>query len=152
MINKVAVFALFLLSVTLAAAVGGFVMPGDWYNEELIQPSWTPPNSVFGPVWTILYLTIAVAGFRVWLVDGWQTGAHGMYAVQIFLNAAWTFVFFGLHAPTASLGVIVALLLAIVVTAILFAKQDRLAALLLVPYLLWVGYATSLNAGIVALN
>lgn len=152
MINKIAVLGLFILSVTIAAAVGGFVMPGDWYNKELIQPSWTPPNAVFGPVWTILYIMIAIAGFRVWLADGWQKRAHGMYAVQIILNAAWTLVFFGLHATSAALGIIFALLVAIIATAVLFAKHDRLAAMLLIPYLLWVGYATSLNVGIVALN
>lgn len=152
MITRFATFALFLALVAMAAATGVFATPGVWYNKELVLPSWTPPNHVFGPVWTILYVLVAVSGYRVWAASGWQRKAHTLYFAQLVLNAAWTIVFFGLHAPGVALGVIVLLALAILATIVLFSRHDPLATLLLVPYLLWVLYATSLNAGIVALN
>jgi len=109
---------------------------------------------VFGPVWTLLYAMMAVALWRVLgRAEGserWQLAA--IYGVQLVLNAAWSVVFFGLHSPLGGLVVIVALAGAIIATIAAFGRIDRLAAGLLVPYLLWVGFASLLNLAILILN
>jgi len=124
-----------------------------WY-ASLAKPSFTPPNAVFGPVWSMLYPMMAVA---VWRIGGAteaaaRTRTIGLFVVQLMLNALWSPVFFGLEAPKLGLAVIILLLLALALTLAAFWRIDRLAGLLLVPYLAWVGYATALNAAIVALN
>ncbi len=152
---------IFLALSAVVAGVGTLATIANvdgWYAQAA-KPPWTPPNGVFGPVWTVLYAVIAVAG---WLV--WRRGspsrrpvmtAHG---VQLALNLLWTPVFFagypvaGAAALWAGLGVIVALDIAIVVQIALSASRSRLAAWLLVPYLLWCAYATTLNAGVAVLN
>jgi translocator protein len=144
-----------LVAVAVVAATGGLATdtgPGSWY-ETLEQPSWNPPDWLFGPVWTLLYVAMAVAA---WLVA--RRGLHrpdvrralAAYGVQLALNLAWSLVFFGLESPVGGLVVIVALLGGIVLTILLLRPIDRRAALLLVPYLAWVGYATALNAAIAA--
>jgi tryptophan-rich sensory protein len=135
------------------SSVGIVVRPGAWY-ESLAKPAWTPPDAVFGPVWTILYVLMAVAAWRVWREHGFgrATTALGLYFGQLALNATWSFLFFGLHSPGAALLEILALWLAILATIVTFARRDRLAAGLLVPYLIWVSYAAVLNAAIWRLN
>ncbi len=142
--------------VTFAfAAIGTLATTGGldpWY-AGLEKPSWTPPSWLFAPVWTALYIAMAVAAWRVWSASGpraWP--ALIAYMIQLALNAAWSVLFFGLENPAAAAVDIVALLVAIVVTMILFARHDRVAALLLVPYLLWTSFATALNLSIWALN
>jgi tryptophan-rich sensory protein len=152
LLNRLAVFGLFILSVSLAASVGGIFPPGEWYNKELVLPTWTPPDSVFGPVWTFLYALIAYAGYRVWQRVGWKSKAHGLFFLQLILNASWTAAFFGLHAPMLSLAIIVVLAILIFATLVTFRHHDEFAGWLLLPYLLWVVFAASLNAGIVVLN
>lgn len=124
-----------------------------WYRN-LTKPPGTPPDWLFGPVWTVLYILMGIAAWRVWLAAGFRcaVAALGMFFVQLALNAAWTPLFFGFQRPGSALGVIVALLMAIIATLVLFARHDRLAAGLLTPYLLWVAYATYLNAGFWLLN
>ena len=123
-----------------------------WY-ASLAKPSFTPPNAVFGPVWTILYVMMAVAVWRVGATaDPTRTRAMAVFVVQLALNAIWSPVFFGLEAPRLGLAVIIMLLVALTATLAMFWRIDRLAALLLAPYLAWVCYATALNAAIVALN
>src|SRR4029453_6580236 len=125
-----------------------------WY-ALLAKPNWTPPNSAFPAVWATLYVMMAVS---VWLL--WERAAEGpakfravvLFAVQLVLNAAWPPVFFALHQIRLALVVISALALAIGATIAAAWHVHRLAALLLVPYLLWVIYATALNAAIVMLN
>ena len=128
-----------------AAASGSLWPPGEWY-ARLAKPSWTPPGWLFGPVWTALYLAMAVAVWRVGRA-GWsgRRGALACFLAQWALNAAWTPVFFGLRAPFIGLCVIVALLGAIAATLAAFARHDRVAAWLFAPYLAWVGFATALN-------
>lgn len=137
----------------LAAATGAAWPPGEWY-ASLAKPAWNPPAWVFGPVWTTLYLAMAVAVWRVgrpgW--SGQRRAALACFLLQLTLNAAWTPVFFGLHAPGPALVVIVGLFIAITATIASFAQHDRLAALLLAPYLAWVGFATVLNAELWRLN
>jgi translocator protein len=125
-----------------------------WY-EGLAKPPLTPPNAIFGPTWTILYLMMAVAIWRVLSRPGHQPGrqrAVAAYFVQLALNAAWSWGFFALHSSVLGLAIILALLVAIVTTIRLFAGIDRVAAWLLAPYLAWVAFASYLNAGIWWLN
>lgn len=123
----------------------------DWY-PMLAKPAFNPPDRVFGPVWTILYAMIAVAGWRVWRLRGAREPALLAWAVQLGLNLGWSFVFFGARLIGAALIEIVVLLAAIVVTARLFRRIDRPAAWLLAPYGAWVAYATLLNAALWRLN
>jgi translocator protein len=113
-----------------------------------------PPDAVYGPVWTVLYTGMAVAGWRVWERHGWAgaRGALTTYGVQLALNCAWTPVFFGARQIGAGLVVILALDGAVFATILAFRRIDAVAAAILVPYLAWCLYATTLNAGILALN
>lgn len=124
-----------------------------WY-PTLARPAFTPPDWVFGPVWTTLYLLMGVALYLVWRTDNGRTRriALAVFGVQLALNASWTLVFFGARAIFGGLLVIVALLVAIIATVGAFARLDRRAAALLVPYLLWVGFATVLNYELWRLN
>jgi translocator protein len=127
---------------------------GTWY-AQLDKPWFTPPGWVFGPVWTTLYVMMGIAAFLVWERRQEHSGALvalAVYAVQLVLNLSWSLVFFGLESPGGGLVVIVAMLAAIVATMILFWPISRAASLLLVPYLLWVCFATVLNASIWAMN
>lgn len=143
----------FALAVAAAAAVGGLGVAGPAAEyQSLVRPSWAPPSWLFGPVWTVLYVMIALAGWVAWRRAGWTAGLT-WYAIQLVLNAAWTPLFFGAGWYVAALVDIVALWLALGVTVVLFwRRSSRLAALLLVPYWVWVTYATALTAAIVALN
>jgi len=124
-----------------------------WY-PTLVRPDFTPPDSLFGPVWTTLYLLMGVALYLVWRSDRGRVRrvALAAFGVQLVLNAAWSLVFFGSRAIFGGLVVIVALLAVILATMALFARIDRRAAALLVPYLLWVGFATALNYELWRLN
>jgi tryptophan-rich sensory protein len=149
-------FALALwIAVVAAVALAGssVTLPKipTWY-ASLAKPSFTPPNAVFGPVWTILYLMMAVAVWRIGAGDPARKRAVVLFAVQLALNAIWSPVFFGLEMPGLGLAVIVALLVSLAATVVVFWRIDRPAGLLLAPYLLWVCYATALNTAIVALN
>jgi translocator protein len=136
-----------------AASMGSIFRPGKWY-EQLSKPSWRPPNWLFAPVWTTLYLAMAASGWLVWRMTGF-TGAGGPLAVffiQLVLNTAWTPIFFGLRRVGLAFVEIIALWLAIVATIILFRSVNELAAWLLVPYLAWVSFAAALNYSIWRLN
>lgn len=122
----------------------------DWY-AGLNKPSWNPPNWLFGPVWTLLYAMMAVAGWLVWKRTGWGT-AITCFAVQLALNLAWSFIFFGAHQTGLAFLEIVLLWLAIVATIISFWSVSKNAAGLLIPYLLWVSFAATLNFTIWRMN
>lgn len=146
----------FVVAVAVAALVGSAAtLPSipTWY-AALAKPGWTPPNQVFGPVWTVLYVLIAVAAWLVWRRGGWA-GARGalvLWLVQLVLNALWSVIFFGIHEVGWAMADIVLLWLALVATIVAFARHSWPAAFLLVPYLLWVSYAATLNAGVWSLN
>ncbi|MEY2982600.1 MAG: TspO/MBR family protein [Planctomycetota bacterium] len=143
----------FLLVVFAVAATGALFPPGDWY-AGLAKPPGTPPPWVFGPVWTTLYVMIAVAGAQLWKAKATptRTRALRLFAVQLILNAAWSWLCFGLHALLASL-VDIGLLLGTLALLIRTARGvSAAAAWLLVPYAVWVSYATWLNAGLFWLN
>jgi tryptophan-rich sensory protein len=138
----------------LVAAVGsGFTKPSiaGWY-ADLTKPPGNPPDWVFGPVWTLLYLSMAIAAWLVWQQRGIKTPAIAMFAVQWALNLAWSVLFFGMHSPCAALVDIAILWVAIARTLVMFWRIDWRAGALLVPYLAWVSFASYLNAAIWWLN
>ncbi|MCC6144122.1 MAG: tryptophan-rich sensory protein [Candidatus Hydrogenedentes bacterium] len=139
--------------VAAAAAFGGQFMPGEWY-AGLNKPSWNPPNWIFGPVWTTLYLMMAIAAWLVWLRRKVQPvyPALAVFVVQLLLNGAWSWIFFGLHRIDVAFGEILVLDLLILVTVLLFWRIRWLAGALLVPYLLWTSFASFLNFTIWRLN
>jgi len=141
------VFLIVVLGVGFA--IGLTIRPGEWY-ASLSKPFFTPPNRLFGPAWTAIYILIAVAGWRVALATGFRTPSFRLWILQLLLNWSWTPVFFGLHLVAVGLLVIVALLGAVI--AFIFKAQDRMAALCFVPYALWLCYATALNGAILVLN
>ncbi len=149
-----------VISIFLVVALGGAGgivtshSVGTWYTQ-LVRPPGTPPNWIFGPVWTVLYILIGISFALVWhrgLKDREGRIALGLFLVQMALNLAWTPVFFGLHQLFVALVVIVLLWAAILATILAFVKRSQTAAALLVPYFLWVSYATWLNAGFWYLN
>lgn len=146
----------FLAICFAVAAAGGAITAssvGSWY-QTLQKPSFNPPDSIFGPVWTVLYGLMAVAGWRVWRRLGWHKGFEplALFAVQLALNLTWSVLFFGLRRIGAALVCIVILWVAIAGTAATFRWIDRLSAWLLVPYLAWVLFAAVLNFEIWRLN
>ncbi|CAN5336591.1 tryptophan-rich sensory protein [soil metagenome] len=125
-----------------------------WY-AALAKPWWTPPPVVFPIVWTLLYILMAVSLWRLWectVPSAARASAIIWFFIQLGLNAAWSPVFFGWHGIRTALVIIIGLLIAIVMTMIAASRADKSAAGLLAPYLLWVAYATTLNAGVVAMN
>ena len=124
-----------------------------WY-PTLAKPSFNPPSWVFGPVWTALYLVMAIAAWRVWRAADRDTARDplAVFALQLALNLGWSVAFFGLQKIGLAALVIVALDLAVLSTAVLFRRIDATASLLLVPYLAWIAFATALNIALWRLN
>jgi benzodiazapine receptor len=120
--------------------------PGAWY-ASLQKPDWQPPPWIFGPVWTVLYIMIGVAGWMLWTRRAAPGGRLPLmlFVVQLALNFAWTPVFFGLHAMGAAFAVIAVLWLAIVANVVSAWRVRPAASMLLLPYLAWVGFAAVLN-------
>ncbi|HEX8991522.1 MAG TPA: TspO/MBR family protein [Anaerolineales bacterium] len=136
-----------------AAAIGGRFLPDQWYRA-LRKPEWNPPNWLFGPVWTVLYLMMAAAAWLIWRKYGIASAIVplGFFVLQLALNAMWSWLFFGRHEIRAALIDLGLLWLAILVTIVLFWGRETLAGVLLVPYLGWVSFAGVLNATILRLN
>ena len=122
-----------------------------WY-EGLSKPRWNPPNWLFGPVWTILYLAMAIAAWLVWRKVGLAAAPMQLFLLQLLLNVAWSGLFFRLRSPGLAFIEIVVLWFAILETTIEFWRAVPAAGWLLLPYLIWVGYATALNFSIWRLN
>lgn len=145
------------LAVCFAAAALGTVANVSeirtWY-VTLDKPSWTPPNWVFGPVWTILYALMAISAWIIWDRLGWRRAqpALALFGGQLLLNVAWSWLFFNQHSPGLAFADIAALWIAIAATLSVFARTSATAAGLLVPYLLWVTYAAALNYAIWMMN
>jgi tryptophan-rich sensory protein len=157
-LNKVAKLAICCAVPLLIGFIGSLFTTSaslnNWY-ANLNKPSFNPPNWIFGPVWTTLYILMGIAVFLVW-----QKGLDNIFVrlaiicfiIQLTLNAAWTPLFFGLRSPLAGLVDIILLLSAINLTTLLFLRISKPAAVLLVPYMLWVLFATILNASIFLMN
>lgn len=157
-VRSVATLVVFLAACFAAAGIGGLftgpqVAPGEWY-DTLAKPFFTPPSWLFGPVWTVLYAAMAVAGWLVWR-ERRRTNVRPalvLFGAQLFLNLMWSIVFFGFEAPGLGLVEIVVLWISIALTIVVFMRVSRVAGWLLVPYIAWVTFATFLNAGIWLLN
>jgi translocator protein len=143
------------LALTLAGGFfsGQVVAPNipAWY-AGLHKPFYNPPNEIFAPVWTALYVLMAVAAWRVWRKCGLLNRPIGLWAVQLALNFTWSLVFFGMHDTLGALCDLAVLVVALAATLVMFRRADRLAGWLLAPYLAWVLFAGVLNAAIWRLN
>jgi benzodiazapine receptor len=144
--------------LSLLAGVIGSVFTsrsvGTWY-VTLQKPSFTPPSGVFGPVWTTLYVLMGISLFLVWRVGTANPDVRlglVLFAIQLVLNALWSFAFFGMRSPLAGAVVIAVLWAAILANLVVFARVSRLAGALLVPYIVWVSFAAVLNFTIYSLN
>jgi benzodiazapine receptor len=139
-----------LLSVGGGLLIGTLNIPGAWY-AELAKPSFNPPNWLFGPVWTVLYVLIAIAGWRTW-----RTARNGramkLWWAQMVLNFLWSPTFFGAERITLAAVIIFILLAAVLAFIAVTWRSDRVSAALFVPYALWVAFAALLNTSIAALN
>lgn len=140
------------LAVTLlAASTGAVAAQGSRvFYQELDRPAWAPPGWLFGPVWSVLYLLMAIAAWRVWRARGWS-GAHTallLNLAQLVANACWSVFFFMWRDGLLATLDVVVLLALVVATIVAYARHDRAAASMLVPYALWVGFATALTIAV----
>jgi tryptophan-rich sensory protein len=153
---KIGMLALFIL-LCLAVGMAGGLLMGDgvntWY-KTLKRPPLTPPDHVFGPVWTTLYVLMGISIWQIYKISkkAKKQKAYILFGVQLFLNLIWSYLFFGLRNPQIALLDILLLLIVLVLTIQEFYHHEKLAAYLLIPYLLWVSYATYLNSVFVVLN
>ena len=136
----------FLGLVSLAAVTGAWFPTGPWY-EALTKPWWTPPNWAFPVAWSILYLMIAVAGWKVWKADGIGLTLI-VWGAGVAINAMWSWLMFGRHQIGLAFADLVLLWLSIVAFIWLAMGIDRTAAYLFMPYFVWVSYAGALNLDI----
>ncbi len=145
---------LFLAIVFTIAALGGLATGSSvstWYLT-LNKPPFNPPGWIFGPVWTVLYIMIGVSGWMVYKKTGWNSMPLNVYFVQLVLNGIWSPVFFGLRQPMWAFFIIALLWISIVLTLFQFKKVEVKAMVLLLPYFLWVSFASILNYEIWRLN
>jgi tryptophan-rich sensory protein len=144
------------LAVTfLAAAIGGAAsIQADSFYAELVQPSWAPSSWVFGPVWSALYVSMGVAAWLVWRVDGFRSTrmALNLFLAQLVFNSLWSWLFFAWHRGALAFADILLLWILIAATIVGFLRVRAAAGWLLVPYLLWVTFATALNYALWKLN
>ncbi|KIQ60829.1 MULTISPECIES: tryptophan-rich sensory protein TspO [Pseudomonas fluorescens group] len=139
-------FFIFLLACAAAASTGIIFKPGPWY-ASLVKPGFTPPNWLFPVAWTVIYLLLAWAGYRLALIPGSQT-VIALWAAQIALNTLWTPVFFGAHQMFAGLVIITLLWLVVAAMVVLTLRLDVITGLILFPYLAWLCVAAALNFSI----
>lgn len=153
MLESLIVLLISIALVGLTASTGARFRPDSWYRE-LNKPSWTPPDIAFPIAWGILYILMAIAAWRLYMADdsSWRTAGLVVYALQLLVNAAWSWLFFGRKQIVAALADIVGLLSLITVAIAVFSQVSTLAAWLMVPYWLWVALALALNASIWRLN
>jgi translocator protein len=153
------------IAIPLMAGVIGSIFTSEsvstWY-QTIEKPSFSPPNWLFGPVWTTLYVMMGISLFLIWRTTSTTTfskdrrsrkiAALIAFGSQLILNVLWSFVFFGLRSPQLAFAEIIILLISIVVTLVLFYKISRIAAVLMIPYAVWVAFASFLNLQIWLLN
>ena len=152
---KLALLGWIILILGLGSGMGIFFGPDAWF-QSLVKPTWNPPGWLFAPVWTTLYILIAIS---VWLVRKKpetniedRTFAMRVFWLQLALNLAWTPIFFGLHNPLLAFGTICVLWVTAISTALAFSRISIAASYLLVPYLIWLSFALILNGTIWLLN
>ena len=153
MIARYGSMAAFLALVVLAAAIGASFEAGEWYFQKVTKPAWTPPAWLFGPIWSVLYLTMAMAAWKVWLTGHYsRVGALGWWGLQLVMNVAWSWLFFGLERPGwawAEMSILIAVVLLCIKAFRLLSKP---AAYLMLPYLAWLIFAWVLNLVIWTMN
>jgi translocator protein len=137
----------------LTAWIGSRFSPGEWY-AQIQKPSWTPPGYLFGPVWSILYLSMGVAAWLVWRRAGFSGArlALTLFVVQLTLNGMWSWIFFGMQRPGLAFAEILVLWSTILMTMIAFWRVNSISGVLFIPYLAWVSFAALLNYSIWQLN
>ncbi len=152
-VESVLSLLVFVLACAAAATPGIAFRPGAWYRA-LAKPPWCPPDWLFAPVWLVLYVSVAVAGWLVWRKAGLDGAGVALlvYTVQLVLNGFWSTLFFGLRRPDLAFAEVVCLSLSILATIALFYPIDTTAAWILIPYAAWVGFAAMLNLSIWRLN
>jgi len=153
-LTKIAIAVVICLLIGFLSSFATQSSVNDWYLN-LNKPSFNPPNWLFAPVWSVLYILIGVAAGIVWgkgFHHVWVKTALYHFGFQLLLNALWSIIFFGLKNPLAALFVILILLVMIILTIKWFNVVSKKAAMLMVPYLLWVSFATILNFKIWELN
>lgn len=146
--TNVKTLAAWLLVTFVAAALGAWAsQDAPAFYAQMNKPAWAPPAGVFGPAWTVLYLLMAIAAWLVWRVRGFRTAPRtlGLYLAQLAANALWSWLFFGWHLGAAAFVEVVVLWALIVATIAAFWKVKKLAAVLLLPYLAWVTFASALT-------
>jgi len=151
--NKYLSLFLILIITSVASVIGGFVTTSfkePWYSEILL-PSFNPPSWVFAPVWTMLYILMSIAIWRIWIKFS-DHKTLSIYFYHLLFNATWSVVFFGFHQIELALINLIAILIFIIVLMKIYLKKDRLSFFITIPYLLWVFYALILNTSIAILN
>lgn len=148
--------AIFIAVCLVAAGLGSIATRPEisgWY-QTIEKPSWNPPDWVFGPIWTTLYIMMAIAAWLVWRANGLTAAGRPLtlFALQLTLNVAWSWIFFGMHQLGWAFADLVVLWLAILATTVAFFQKSQTAGWLMVPYLAWVSFAGVLNLTIWRLN
>lgn len=143
-------FFIFLLACAAAASTGMLFKPGQWY-ESLTKPGFTPPNWLFPVAWSIIYLLLAWAGYRLTLIPGSEM-LLAVWAAQIALNTLWTPVFFGAHRVFAAMVILILLWLVVAAMVVMALRLDVITGLILLPYLVWLCVAAALNFSILRNN
>jgi len=153
MIARYGSMAAFLALVVLAAAMGASFEAGEWYFQKVIKPAWTPPAWLFGPIWSVLYLTMAMAAWKVWMTGHYsRVGALGWWGLQLLMNVAWSWLFFGLERPGwawAEMSILIGVVLLCIKA---FSQLSKPAVYLMLPYLAWLIFAWVLNLAIWSMN
>jgi benzodiazapine receptor len=151
--NKYLSLFLILLITFIASAIGGFITASfkePWYSE-IILPSFNPPSWIFGPVWTILYIMMSIAIWKIW-INTFDLKMLKLYFIHLFFNGTWSIVFFGFHQIGLALINLVTILIFIILLMKNYLKMDKVSFYLMAPYLLWSSYALILNGSIFILN
>lgn len=151
MFKNVGLLILFQL-IAFLPALGALAVETEGWYVELYKPPWTPPDLVFGPVWSILYAMIGLAGFFAWRKGSARAPDFTVYGVQLLLNGLWTPLFFGLHRIAWALGDLILLWFLVLACIGAFSQRSRIAAWLMIPYFLWISFAGALNAALLVIN
>jgi len=151
--KKMLIGAIVCLALGSASGLSTVSEINSWFTT-INKPTWNPPNWIFGPMWTTLYILMGAAFGRIWHLEDSKAKKTAMifFVVQFVLNLTWTPVFFGLHQISLALGIILLMLTLIVITLRQFMRLDKIAGAMLIPYMLWVAFASFLNYTIMTLN
>ena len=151
--NKYLSLFLILIITFIASGIGGFITASfkePWYSE-IILPSFNPPSWVFAPVWTILYILMSIAIWKIW-INFFDRKILNIYFIHLIFNASWSVIFFGFHQIELALLNLIIILIFIIILMRIYFKKDKLSFYLTLPYFFWSSYALILNTSIVVLN